>query len=218
MFLVNALYFIGDWAQPFPADLTSDRDFTLSDGNSIQVPTMFQDDQFRFLQNEAFSAVELDFDDPDYAMQFVLPPSEQNIANWLTQERLVNINQTISDQAALGRVIVVLPKFELHYHMQLNEVLQSLGMEIAFDPGSADFSNLGTVAYGNAYLSRVEHKTFLKIDEKGAEGAAVTSVGIGTTSAPPTIHFNRPFLIQLLHKPSRTVVFAGVVQNPLATN
>ena len=218
MFLVNALYFTGDWAQPFAAESTTDRDFILSNGNTIQVPTMFQDDEFLFFQDEAFSAVELDFDDTDYAMQFVLPSAEQNISEWLNQERLISINQSLSDQATVGRVMVLLPKFEINYKIQLNEVLQSLGMEVAFDPGSADFSNLGSLAYGNAYLSRVEHKTFLKIDEKGAEGAAVTSVGIGVTSAPPTIHFNRPFLIQLLHKPSGTTVFAGVIQDPMATN
>lgn len=218
MFLVNALYFTGDWAQPFAAELTADRDFTLANGNTIQAPTMFQDDEFRFLRGDEFSAVELDFDHTDYAMQFVLPGTKQNISEWLNQERLISINKSLSDQATLGRVMIMLPKFEINYKIQLNEVLQSLGMEIAFNPGSADFSNLGSLAYGNAYLSRVEHKTFLKIDEKGAEGAAVTSVGIGTTSAAPTIHFDRPFLIHLLHKPSGTTVFAGVIQDPLATH
>lgn len=218
MFLVNALYFIGDWDQPFAEETTSDRDFKLRDGGTIQVPTMYQDNELRVLMNEEFSAVELAFDDPDYAMQFVLPADGVDIINWLNVEKLTTIQKSINDGAKMERVLLSLPKFEINYKITLDEVLKALGMEIAFNPLTANFAKIGSFLGGIPYLSRVEHKTFLKIDEKGAEGAAVTTVGIGVKSTPPAIDFNRPFMISLVHKPTKTQVFTGIIQNPEEVN
>jgi serpin B len=218
LFLVNALYFIGDWDQPFPEETTTERDFQLSDGRSIQVPTMFQDNELRVLMKEAYAAVELAFDDGDYVMRFVLPPTGTDIVDWLDAEQLASIQQSIQDEAQRQRIMLTLPKFELNYKISLNEMLKALGMEVAFNPSAANFSKIGSFLEGSPYISRVEHKAFLKIDEKGAEGAAVTAVGVGVTSAPPAIDFNRPFMIQLVHKPSNTSIFTGIIQNPVEEN
>ena len=177
---------------------------------------MYQDNELLFTQNEEFSAVELAFDDPDYAMQFVLPATDGKIGDWISSDRLKAVGLKMIQSATTGRVEIRLPKFEINYKIQLNEALKALGMEVAFDQTRANFTKIGEVAYGNPFISRVEHKTFLKIDEKGAEGAAVTAVGIGIESLPPSISFNRPFLIRLVHKPSETTVFAGVIRNPSA--
>ena len=95
----------------------------------------------------------------------------------------------------------------------MNDVLKQLGMNIAFDPGRADFSNFGE-ATGNLFINRVVHKTYLKLDETGVEGAAVTGVGVGVTSAPPPIEFNRPFMTILMHKETQMPLFIGKIENP----
>lgn len=216
MFLINALYFIGDWEQPFAADVTTDRPFTLSDGREINVPTMYQDSHFAYYDGTDFTGVSCTFADTSLAMWFILPPAEQEIDDFIGTVSYNKIVEGLTTGATTGRIELQLPKFEVEYKIQLNEVLKGMGMEIAFDPQQADFSKLGTTAMGNTYISRVEHKTYLKIDEKGAEGAAVTSVGIGVTSLPPSIKFNRPFLTVLIHKPTKTPVFVGKIENPVA--
>ena len=218
LFLVNALYFIGDWAEPFPEETTADRDFQLRDGRTISVPTMTQDKELRVLLQESYAAVELAFNDSDYAMQFVLPSAGTDIIDWLSAGRLANIHQSIKNEAQVQRVLLSLPKFKVDYKITLNETLKALGMEVAFEPAAADFSKIGSFIQGKPYISRVEHKTFLEIDEKGAEGAAVTAVSIDVTSAPPAIEFNRPFMTQLIHQPSKTSVFSGIIQNPVEEN
>jgi len=65
-------------------------------------------------------------------------------------------------------------------------------------------------------LTRVIHDTFLKIDEKGAEGAAVTTVGFGVESITQTIIFDRPFLIVLRHVESGVPIFIGKISDPNA--
>jgi len=93
----------------------------------------------------------------------------------------------------------------------MKEILIDMGMKEAFE--FADFSNMGTFM-GSPYLSRVLHDTFLKIDEKGAEGGAVTAVGVAAESAPPTIEFNRPFVFIIRHVETNTPVFIGKLGNP----
>ena len=215
MFLVNALYFIGDWEQPFAAEVTSDQAFTLSNGQEIRVPTMYQDNTFTYYDGNDFKGVSCTFADTSLAMWFVLPPAGQKIDDFIADISYEDIVEGLMLKANSGRLELQLPKFEVNYKIQLNDVLKAMGMEIAFDPMQANFSNIGSTAFGNTYISRVEHKTFLKIDEKGAEGAAVTSVGIGVTSLPPSIKFDRPFLTILIHKSTQTPVFIGKIENPL---
>lgn len=215
MFLVNALYFIGDWEQPFVAEVTSDQAFTLSNGQEIRVPTMYQDNTFTYYDGNDFKGVSCTFADTSLAMWFVLPPAGQKIDDFIADISYEDIVEGLMLKANSGRLELQLPKFEVNYKIQLNDALKAMGMEIAFDPMQANFSNIGSTAFGNTYISRVEHKTFLKIDEKGAEGAAVTSVGIGVTSLPPSIKFDRPFLTILIHKSTQTPVFIGKIENPL---
>ncbi len=215
LFLVNALYFIGDWEQPFDDQTTSDQAFTLSNGSEIKVPTMYQDDDFTYYNGDDFKGVTCHFADTNYAMLFVLPPDEEPIDDFLANQSYGQIIERFETNATSDRIMLLLPKFEVNYKINLNKVLKSMGMSIAFDESRANFSKLGTSTYGNTFLSRVEHKTYLKIDEKGAEGAAVTAVGIGVTSLPPVFHFNRPFAVLLVHQPSQTPIFIGKIEHPL---
>lgn len=215
LFLVNALYFIGDWDQPFDAKVTTDKAFTLSNGQEIMVPTMYQDNSFGYYDGPDFKGVSCNFADTSLAMWMVLPPADQQIDDFVAAISYGQLVEKMTEQSPMQRIELHLPKFEVDYKIQLNDVLKAMGMAVAFDPMQADFSKIGTVAYGNPYISRVEHKTFLKIDEKGAEGAAVTSVGIGITSLPPSVRFDRPFLTVLVHKPTQTPIFVGKIERPV---
>jgi serine protease inhibitor len=78
-----------------------------------------------------------------------------------------------------------LPRFTLEYEKSLNEVLQTLGMEVAFDPEHADFFDMVTwEGEPRLFISEVKHKALIEVDEKGTEAAAATSVEMGLTSAP----------------------------------
>ncbi len=61
----------------------------------------------------------------------------------------------------------------------------------------------------------VEQKTFVRVDEDGTEAAAVSG-GVGVTSAPPEIRFDRPFLVVIRERLSGTIVFMGVIHDPTA--
>ena len=74
------------------------------------------------------------------------------------------------------KVNVVMPKFEIEYKDDIIPALQALGISDVFT-GEANLEPmLGDDQ--NAFVNSVNHGVSLTVDEKGVEGAAVTSVQI----------------------------------------
>ena len=63
-------------------------------------------------------------------------------------------------------------------------------------------------------LQYVRQKTFVEVDEAGTKAAAATVVGVGVTSAPPTMRVDRPFLFAIRERFSGTVLFLGAIGDP----
>jgi len=64
MFLINALYFLGDWTWQFDPDLTDERPFHNLDGSTSQVPAMrLGDADLRYYADEMLQMVELPYGD-----------------------------------------------------------------------------------------------------------------------------------------------------------
>ena len=114
-----------------------------------------------------------------------------------------------------------LPKVKYEYsEKQMIPILTAMGMEVAFNPDQADFTRINSG--GGLYISDVKHKTYIATDEEGSEAAAVTSVGVGTTSVgvdqPYYFMVNRPFVYFIREKSSGTILFIGTVMNPSLEN
>lgn len=213
-FLLNAIYYKASWSRGFDKDLTRNAPFITGQGDTTEVPFVNADRNFTFMEDGTFMAVDLPFEDSTYSLTMIRPQDGvaffQDWIQGLTVEFFDNMYENMQFQ----RAHVYFPKMELSYKKLLNEAMIEQGMERAFN-GSADFSNMGqSLIGGNIYISKVNHKCVLEIDEEGAEGAAVTSVGISVTSAPPVLSFNQPFLLVLRHIETNSLVFIGRVMDP----
>ena len=118
---------------------------------------------------------------------------------------------------------IILPKFETAYSEQLNDVLNEMGMKLAFDSSRADFSRIPlNPTPGNAlYISGVEHKTWIKVDEEGTEAGAATSLEfeLAARIAHPSFVMivDHPFFFAITEQQSGALLFAGVVMDPTLT-
>lgn len=202
-FLINALYFKGDWAKGFNPDERHKRTFNQSDGRMEEIDFVSGDRNATYAITPDFSIIDIPFRDSTFALSLVLPENEDiNI----TQTAYENLLKTVT----YSRLYTAFPVMQLSYKNSLITSLKKMGMLDAFNPDLADFSAMGSAA-ANIYISQVQHKCVLSVDEKGAEGAAATSVGFAITSAPPSIIFDRPYYVVLRHISTGTIVFSGFV-------
>ncbi len=217
MFLLNAIYFKADWAAQFDKDLTDDAPFALADGSETTVEMMSHDAgiSMRYFRDSdnGLQVVDLPYGGHAYSMTILLPESAQEIeslVDGLTHDQW-NIWVASLDSTAHE---ISMPKFTLEYELNMNNVLEALGMSIAFEEGAADFTNM--YAPGNLFISKVKHKTFVDVNEEGTEAAAVTSVEIGLTSTGgmTRIVIDRPFVFAIRENYSGAILFVGKMLNP----
>ena len=203
--LLNAVYFKGEWYNSFIKTQTKKKPFyNLNDkSKEKKVDTMFKIEKFKYYEDKELQIVELPYKKDSMTAVIILPNEKKNINNFISElndEKLQNLLKRMR----FHKVKLELPKFELEFSSDLNGFLNKLGMVEPFRQ-SADFSEMKKE--NDIYISQVIQKTYLKVDEKGTEAAAVTAIR-GTIKAGgihriPIIYpmiVNRPFIFLLRNK------------------
>jgi serine protease inhibitor len=220
LFLLNAVYFNGDWTHQFDRSATGPGSFTLADGSQVQVDRMNGEIPagVRHLPDGGLVG-ELPYGGQAFVMNVVVPGPGSTLDDLVADLDASTWDSWTQwfpeDYADAQEIQVGLPKLELSYGKELNDVLEAMGMGIAFDEGLADFSRMIDLPPSlNAYLDFVRQDTFLRVDEEGTEAAAVTTVGVGVTSAPPSLVVDRPYLLVIRERLSGTILFMGAIGDP----
>jgi len=212
MYLINTIYFKGDWAQPFKAEDTEKADF-FSMGGTESVDMMSATLSLNYMENDLFQAALLPYKDEETSMLVLLPKNDlSDVLPQITGENLTAWLSALS--GARSSVQLKLPIMHLEYDADLIPSLKKMGMPTAFTD-SADFSNMASG--GGLCISEVQHKTFLAVDEKGTEAAAMTKVGMNETSMPISdkiMTVDHPFLVGIVNNKSGAVLFLGTITHP----
>jgi serpin B len=216
LFLANAVYFKGKWADPFEIKATRDQPFYLRDGSQKTVPMMRKSKTFIYRRGTDYQAVRLPYEDENLAMYVFLPDTNSipekllGLLNGRTWEKVTKPGFSEKEGT------LELPRFKVEYSVTLNKPLQALGMKSAFDVKKADFSDIAP----ELYISTVLQKTFVEVKEEGTEAAAVTEITMmaGAIPMPKPNPFemivNRPFLFLIEDSKTGTILFTGTVFDP----
>lgn len=209
MLLINALYFKGDWVYAFDEKSTSKSLFQTLTGDPSQATFMSQGRELEAYQDENVSLVKLPYGNGSFLMEAIVPSGDFNaFLSGLSLSRLQQWDQSARVQKAVLRF----PKFtaEFDTEEQLVPVLMRLGMKRAFSPGEANFSNMSNESL---YVSNFRQKTFVKLDEKGTEAAAVTIADLRKNSAGGSdglyLNFDRPFVYLIRESSTGAILFIG---------
>ena len=214
LILTNAIYFKGNWEIQFEPENTTDRDFMLNSGETVNAPTMCMVntyDYFNYSETDDMQILELPYYKDEFSMILILPKKE-NLANFVSS---IDSDDYLSWLASLqgNKVNIYLPKFEIEYKKSLKDTLIKLGMDNAFLQ-NADFS--GIMSDVNLWIDDVIHKAYVSVNEEGTEAAAATAV-VMKYGIEEKYEFNadNPFFYLIQHKESGTILFMGSVDNPL---
>jgi serpin B len=213
MFLINAVYFKGDWTYRFDVAKTAPDTFHAPSGDRTVSMMSLHGDKLPYMETSDFQAIDLPYGSGAFSLAILVPAAGhtvEELASTLTPENWA----TWSGSFTVREGDVFLPRFTLEYKTSLKAALVALGMGVAFDSTLADFTRIRTA--GELFISDVKHKTCVRVDEVGTEAAAVTSVEIGVTSMPLTftVRVDRPFLIVLHDKNSEALLFMGRIVDP----
>jgi serine protease inhibitor len=214
MFLLNALYFKGDWATKFDPKNTKDKPFHLLNGTDKNVKMMFAESDFAVSGSPRYTAVKLSYGNMQFEMTVLLPENQNSITDILSSFTSAEWSKIKADTAKRA-VSLGLPKFTLEYSKKLNGTLNRMGINKVFS-NVAELGKINTAV--PLSVNYVKQDTYLGIDEKGTEAAAVTTVSVYTLSAGPVkpqqIICDRPFGIIISEKTSNTILFMGRIMDP----
>ena len=212
--VVNAIYFLADWAVPFDKARTQPRTFWVNGTTQSQVPTMARLDGFRYASGSGAALIELPYKGDSMAMYVLVPDARDGLA--AVEKALEPTLKALQPKLAMREIALTLPRFTIDppQPLELDAALKAMGMTSAFNAHTADFTGL---AREGMFISSVVHKAFVKVDEKGTEAAAATAIVMGPGGAPPKpveLKADHPFLFVIVDKATGLIMFLGRVVDP----
>ncbi|HMA39183.1 MAG TPA: serpin family protein [Gemmatimonadales bacterium] len=233
--LANAIYFKGDWLEPFDSSLTQDRLFTTAAGALITTPTMNRTATFAFRQGPGYRTLRIPYASGLTAMYIVLPDSGVRASTVL--EDLERTGWPLPIPRTETRTVhVQLPRLHVERGTDLRPALTDLDMGILFDSSRADFgglvlrrpdqppfcpplsSGVHLLACLRYRISDAAQRVYLDVNEAGTVAAAVTTLAfeIDLRGRPIPIEFivDHPFLFALRDERTGTLLLVGYVASP----
>lgn len=133
LFLVNAIYFKGNWAKRFDKDRTREQDFYISRKETMRTDFMFTKKRFNYAKIREFNATALEMKYANSTLSFVivLPNSRAGLPD--LEEKLRDYGLiSITQQMFRQKVDVAIPKFKINFEIKLNSVLKEVRLWVLF--------------------------------------------------------------------------------------
>ncbi|HKI70046.1 MAG TPA: serpin family protein, partial [Verrucomicrobiae bacterium] len=216
--LANAIYFKGTWTYQFDKKNTHLQDFKLLNDKRKQVQMMSLHRKLDYQQGNGFQAVRLPYSGGRLQMCVLLPDADSSVEKMLASLNSRTWRSEILAQFDNREGTLKLPRFKMDFEAELNGALETLGMRQAFEAGEADFSRM---ANGPLFISKVQQKSFVEVNEKGTEAAATTAVIMSLTAFSPekekpfTMVVDHPFIFVIYDSQTESILFTGVVYEPM---
>ncbi|XP_064482057.1 intracellular coagulation inhibitor 1-like [Ornithodoros turicata] len=215
LFIMNAVYFKGDWTSKFDAKRTKKLPFYNYGKTEKQVNIMTQTSKYSYTVSEELKAslIELPYKGKEFSMVIVLPLKRDGLEALLTDVTAANLETAVSNFDS-RTVVLKLPKFKLESEFSLVKQLKGLGAQSIFQ---ANANLTGINERGDLVVSDVLHKALVEVNEKGSKAAAFTSISMRnkslTRGRTPPIEFNvdHPFLFFIRSKVTGLILFMGAV-------
>jgi serpin B len=219
LFLINAVYFKGEWTEQFDPAASQAKIFHLPDGKPSLPVFMTKMGRFQYLKTPEFASVRIPYGAKGQVGFYLFLPTDPKAADatslGLTAATWHGWHGQGPSSYRKAEGTIQFPKFKSGSKVNLIPVLKGMGMKRPF-MGGADFSGMSP-AGKKFVIDSALHKTFVDVNEKGTEAAAVTALRASVTSAgPPPFVFiaDRPFFCAIVDDETETFLFTGWIADP----
>ena len=212
MYLINAILFDAEWESMYNKYSVYDGKFTTEDGRELDME-MMRSEESRYLEDESSTGFIKYYNGRKYAFAAILPNEGISVSEYLATLDGEKLSALLSGSRE-EVVYATMPKFVSGSDFEMAEILLNMGIVDAFSSVKADFSGLGVSGAGNIYISRVIHKTFIEVSEKGTKAGAVTIIEGEDESMPEepkTVTLDRPFVYMLIDCENNIPFFIGTM-------
>jgi serpin B len=215
--LANAVYFKGKWSSPFKSEATTEEAFHVNPSHDVKCKMMFQLQTFGYGETPDLQILKLPYLGNELFMLVLLPKKVNGIGAFETNLSPSKLTEWLGG-LKWEKVAVSLPKFKQTITIaNLKELLQKMGMTLAFKEGAADFSGMN--GQHDLFISTIAHKAYVDVNEEGTEAAAVTAVMVDGSPGPPpdpipTFQADHPFIFMIVDKNTSGILFLGRITDP----
>lgn len=150
------------------------------------------------------------------SMIILLPisTSVETVAGILAEQSFPSVLQALNYSAMLfadDPLKLYMPKYKISSDLNLNFVLDQMGIKDIFQEAAADLSGISP---DKLFLSRVIHKAEIEVDEEGTIASAVAVGELQNKITGTEIIVDRPFLYFIYDKQTKSIVFMGKYSFP----
>lgn len=212
--IINAIYFRGEWDIAFKKEKTKEKIFHTISDDKIKTDFMNSRTQNKYFEDSDIQGIFLPYKCDQLSMLVLLPKGKFGINKF---EQLFNLDYLLKIQKASSykEVILSFPKFKIESEIFPMEQIFDMGYHKMFS-SKADFTSIS--ATDSLRIGNIVHKTFIEIDEKKTEAAALSEIvliGYGVVDNPPPppppkiFNANHPFIFLIIDNRTNAIVFMG---------
>ena len=209
MYLVNALAFDAEWKAIYKERAVREGIFTAESGAEQQVEFMYGD-LYEYLEDELATGFVKEYAEGSYIFVAMLPNEGVSVVEYVESLTGEHLQELLAEPQRI-KVHTSLPKFETEFSVELSDALKSMGMETPFLKGMEGVGTSTEDIY--MAISKVLHKTFIAVDEKGTKAGAVTAVSMIPSSGGPSdykeVYLDRPFVYMIVDPINNVPIFIG---------
>ncbi len=204
---LNSLYFSGKWENGFDPKNTIKGTFTLAGGTKVTADFMRSTEGY-LVQNAEASGFMKYYEGGRFAFVGILPKKDKRLNKdfKLSELDIKGLLESRSDED----VPIEIPRFDISGTCDLTALLDTVGLAPLKEAGAFQ----GITLDGSLNVLSAMQSAHVRIDEEGAEAAAVTGFFLTKSDEQIYLQFNRPFAFLIYDTETDSVLFAGKVMDP----
>lgn len=213
--IINAIYFLGEWALPFNPKKTKVKNFHTIEKEKIKVSFLNGQSHYRYFENDDAQFIEIPYSCNQFSMIVALPGKRYAINE--LEGKLDNdyMSYTINNLKT-HEVIFSMPKFKIETELIPKDAIIKMGFPEMF----SDVANFSGMSSSRLKIGKIVHKTLIEVNEKTTEATATTMVemivvGYGGGEPPPpppppkVFNANHPFIFFIIDNRTKATLFVG---------